>query len=69
MGIPFHGIESVHLRRSRNAYELSEERRKEFRKLGAHVGTTSAPLENAQAKAFPSAGVMFSPSGFAQSTS
>ena len=44
-------LESVHLRRSRNAYGLSEERRKEFRSR-AHVGTTSAPLENAPAKAF-----------------
>src|ERR1019366_7566267 len=38
MGIPFHGIVSVHLRRSRNAYGLSEERRKEFRKLGGPYG-------------------------------
>ena len=46
-------LESVRLRRSRNANGISEERREEFRNLvrppifGPHVGTASASLEAA----------------------
>jgi hypothetical protein len=49
-------LESVHLRRSRNAYGLSEERRKEFRKFGI-FGLMWAPrtrrLKMRQQRPFP----------------
>jgi hypothetical protein len=58
----FMALESVHLRRSRNAYGLSEERRKEFRKFGIFGPMWAPRARRLKMRQHSSAGVMFSPS-------